>query len=223
MVRKIFLSLALLGAPALATTVITVSGGDTNTGLSGVYIDVNGTPTAIGWMGGIDVSGTGIVPLVYRLDLSASLSTGNFNIVPDFSDPAADQRVAWLMQNEWPSTFYTGATLQTQGAAFQLAIWDILLDSGAAAGFGTRTQAAGVVSQSTGSTATPTAVILAAQQYETLSAGKTAAGFGVIYAVGSGVETLMGPTPEPAAMILICSGLAMIAVGRLRRRRSSPL
>jgi hypothetical protein len=222
MVLKILLLLSLLTAgQAFATSTLTVVGPDNATGLSNLWIDENGTPTQAGWVGGLDVSGTGIVPLVYCVQLSVGITNGTYNTVLDFSDPAADQRVAWLMEYEWPSSFYSGSQLQIQGAAFQLAIWDILVDGGD--GFGTATTKAGNVSQSTGSTATPAAVITAATQYESLSFGKTATSFGVVYdntviGTGAAAQNLMGATPEPAAMVLICSGLAMIAVGCVRRR-----
>jgi hypothetical protein len=227
----------LSACPALATTMV-VNSIDTATGVTpwSLWIDINGTPTNIWFAGGIDVTVGGYSRMLYCVDLLTDINVpGTYDTALDFTNTAAFQRVGWLMQNEWPSTSgYTGAALQTQGSGFQLAIWDILLDSGAAAGFGTATKAAGVVSQSTDSTHPTTAAVLAAaQQYEADSivngVPKTSAYGDVYYSWDTNdlrVQTLMGPTPtdggpsapEPAAMILICSGLAMIAVGCVRRR-----
>jgi len=191
---------------------------------------VNGTNEQLWFAGGLDVTVDGASRLVYCVDLLTTINVpGTYNTVTDFADTANLERVGWLMQNEWPTSSYTGATLQTQAAAFQLAIWDITNDSGN--GFGTATTRAGIVSQSTdASHPTIAAVLLAANKYEADSLNKTSA-YGIVYhntTIDSNhtiVQTLMGPppnnpltaTPEPTAVILIFSGLAMIAVGRFRR------
>ena len=236
MIRKVLLSLALLSAcPALATTLI-VNDIDRATGVAenSLWIDIGGTPTKVWFAGGIDVTVGGYNRLLYCVDLLTDINVpGTYTTALDFSDTVNLQRVGWLMQNEWPSTSgYTGADLQTQGSAFQLAIWDILQDGGD--GFGTNTAggAVGLVSQSTGSIPTTPEVLAAAIQYEADSivngVPKTSP-YGDVYDIwdlnGHRVQTLMGPTPddpgpnapEPAAVILIFSGLALIGVSRLRR------
>jgi hypothetical protein len=232
MVRKVLLSLVFLSVwPALATTMI-VNDIDRATGVAeySLWIDINGAPTNLWFAGGIDVTVGGYSRVLYCVDLLTDINVpGTYSTALDFSDTAPLKRVGWLMQNEWPSTSYTGAALQTQGSAFQLAIWDILQDNGD--GFGTNTNAAGLVSQSTGSNPTTSAVLTAAIQYEADSivngVPKTSP-YGDIYhnwdANGIRVQTLMGPSPddggpsapEPTAIILIFSGLALIGLSRLR-------
>ena len=229
-IKTLVLIAVLTACPAFATTII-VNNIDSATGLTNaLWLNVNGTNEQLWFAGGLDVTVDGASRLVYCVDLLTTINVpGTYNTVTDFADTANLERVGWLMQNEWPTSSYTGATLQTQAAAFQLAIWDITNDSGN--GFGTATTRAGIVSQSTDpSHPTIAAVLLAANKYETDSLNKTSA-YGVVYhnttmdGNNTIVQTLMGPppnnpltaTPEPTAVILIFSGLAMIAVGRLRR------
>ena len=221
MVPRLYLLLAFLTAGQASAATIIVVGADSASGVSGLWIDENGAATQASWVGGIDITAAGYNRMVYCADLFTNISVGTYNTVLDFSDPATYQRVAWLMQYEWPSAIYTGSTLQTEGAGFQLAIWDILTDVGD--GFGTTTTAAGRVSQSTNSSyATDSAVLAAALKYETDSLGKTSTSFGVVYhntdSNNNTVQTLMGTTPEPATLAMIFGGLALIAVGRFRRR-----
>ena len=231
MALKILVLIAVLTAcPAFATTII-VNNIDSATGLTNaLWLNVNGTNEQLWFAGGLDVTVDGASRLVYCVDLLTTINVpGTYNTVTDFADTANLERVGWLMQNEWPTSSYTGTTLQMQAAAFQLAIWDITNDSGN--GFGTATTRAGIVSQSTdASHPTIAAVLLAANKYEADSLNKSSA-YGVVYhnTTMDGnhtiVQTLMGPspdnpltaTPEPTAVILIFSGLAMIAVGRFRR------
>jgi hypothetical protein len=191
----------------------------------------DGSNTQLYFAGGIDLTIAGQTRLVYCVELNRNITVpGDYNTTMDFSDTASLERVGWLMQNDWPSspTFgYTGVALQEHGAAFQLAIWDILTDNGN--GFGTSTTPSGTVSQSTDPNhPTDANVLTYAAAYELLSAGQTSK-YGVVYhntdSNGITVQTLMGPTPdsgpsapEPAAVILIFSGLALIGLGRLNRR-----
>jgi hypothetical protein len=138
---------------------------------------------------------------------------------------ASLEHVSWLLQNRWPST-------PTEGAALQLAIWDIVTDG--ADGFA---PGAGIVTESTGSNATDSTVLADAIQYERDSShGESAPG--IVYHNYSGttrVQTLMGPNPdptdpnpgpvpvpEPAALLLIIfQGIALTGVSclcGLRRR-----
>jgi hypothetical protein len=219
---------------------ILVSGVDSSLGLQqSLYIDENGTPTQIYWAGGINITVDGYNRVVFCVELFTDIYLNtSYNTTMDYPDTANLERVAWLLQYESPSApTYTGTTLQTQGAGLQLAIWDIIENNGD--GFGTATATTGSVSQSTDpNNPTNPAVLLAAQQYEAASVGKISASGIVYYNVtvngGTAVQNLMGtimeahndggpsPAPEPAAVILILSGLAMIAVGRLHRRSSSP-
>jgi hypothetical protein len=235
MIRKVLLSLVLLSAwPALATTLI-VNNIDTATGVTpwSLWIDIGGAPTNLWFAGGIDVTVGGYNRILYCVDLLTDINVpGTYTTALDFSDTVNLKRVGWLMQNEWPSTSgYSGAALQRQGSAFQLAIWDILQDGGD--GFGTNIPggAVGLVSQSTGPNPTTPDVLAAAIQYEAdsiLNGVPLTSPYGDVYKIwdlnGHKVQTLMGPTPddggpnapEPAAVILIFSGLALIGLSRLR-------
>jgi hypothetical protein len=156
------------------------------------------------------------------VDLFTNISFGSYNTTLDFADTPNLKRIGWLLENQFPVT-------QLQGAAFQLAVWDIVHDN--ADGFA---PGAGKVSQST-DVAHPTdlGVLAAAVQYEAVSVGQSST-FGIVYhnvtlSGGLPAQNLMGPhatdggpspkTPEPAALLMIVSGLALIGLGRLRRAR----
>jgi hypothetical protein len=238
MVLNRFLLFALLTVcPAVANTIL-VSGVDSSLGLQqSLYIDENGTPTQIYWAGGIDITVDGYTRAVFCVELFTDIYLNTtYNTTMDYPETANLERVAWLLQDEWPSApTYTGAALQTQGAGLQLAIWDIMENNGD--GFGTAATSTGSVSQSTDpNNPTNPAVLLAAQQYEALSAGRSSTSGIVYYNVtvngGAAVQNLMGtsmeahddggpsPVPEPGTVILMLGGLAMIAANRLRRRAS---
>jgi hypothetical protein len=139
------------------------------------------------------------------------------NTVVDFADTVNLQRVAWLVQN-----YAQGLTAQIQGAAFQLAIWDIIEDSGD--GFNS-----GTVAKSTDvNHPTDPNVLAQAVTYEILSVGSyihediyhntTSCGAPVqnlvsyIYADGG-----PGGAPEPRDAVLVLGGLALIWAGRFRK------
>ena len=226
--KGLILLVLFAACPAVANTIV-ITGVDTAVGyLNSLWIYDNGTNSQVYFAGGIDVTVDGYSRLLYCVDLDTNINVpGTYSTTIDFTDSAALQRVGWLMQNYWPSAIYTGAALQVHGAAFQLAIWDIITDNGD--GFGTTTTHAGKVSQSTNTShTTDSAVLAAAILYETESVGKSS-NYGVVYhntSSGTTVQTLMGPTvtdngpspiPEPSAIILIFSGLALIGLSRLRR------
>jgi hypothetical protein len=206
-----------------------------------LYIYDSGSNSQLYFAGGMDLTilapGAISYPrLVYCVELERNiLVPGNYSTAMDFSDTDSLKRVGWLMQNYWPSspTFdYKGVELQDHGAGFQLAIWDILQDSGN--GFGTASLPgvpgipAGTVSQSTDlNNPTDPNVLADAVEYELLSEGQSS-DYGIVYknwdSNGIEVQTLMGPTPddgpsapEPADVILIFSGLALIGLSRMRR------
>jgi hypothetical protein len=216
MLLKSFLSLALLSVwPAVANTII-VSGTDSALG-ENVYIYENGTNKQV-WAGGIDIKVDGYTRLAFCIELFVNISISTYNTTLDFSDTSANiQRVAWLLQNQYP-------TSAAAGAGFQLAVWDIMTDNGD--GF-----SAGLVRKASSGTATNATVLADAIGYETASSGKKSSVEFVVYhnstTKGVAVQTLMGPwptdggpfpeTPEPAAIVMIFSGLVLIGLGRLRR------
>ena len=231
MLLKRFLLFALLTAcPAVANTII-VTGVDSGLGLQqSLYVDENGASTQIYWAGGIDINVDGYMRQVFCVQLFTDIYLDTtYDTVMDYANTPNLQRVSWLLQNEFPGAPLTGANLQVAGAAFQLAIWDIIEDNGD--GFATGD---GKITQSTdASHPTNPAVLLAAQQYESESLNQTST-YGVVYQNflnGTPMQNLMGipvtdggpsAAPEPTAVILIFSGLAMIAVSRLRRRGNTP-
>jgi len=223
------LLVALFSAvPVLANTIIVNAVDNAYGWQNSLYIDESGTNEQLYFAGGIDISVDGYSRLAYCVDLFTNVNVpGTYATTMDYADTPNLKRVGWLMKNEWPSApSYTGAALQLQGAAFQLAIWDIMVDGGN--GFD-----AGQVQKSTdASHPTDPGVLAAAIQYETDSLGKSAV-YGIVYhnvTTGSNpvtVQTLMGRnatdggpsvTPEPGVVLLISSGLALIVLGRLRRR-----
>ena len=216
MSRQLIL-LALLGAsPCLATTLLYVVGEDTLG--ENIYINENGTVTQA-WAGGLDINvgGTGDgsngdARVVLCVQLTVSIGKGTYDTVIDFADTtpfntANLERAAWLVDHDYPTSPVTGAALQ-------LAIWDIMQDSGD--GFN-----AGYVQAATGTHATDPTVLADAINYETISVGK-ATPLAYVYIDttlgGAAVQDLIGQTPEPAAIVLMVSGLVLIGLSRLRRR-----
>ena len=131
MLLKSVLLLVVSAAPALANTII-VNNVDTTLGEYSLYINETGTNTSAYWVGGIGISVDGYSRSVFCVQLFTDIYLNTtYDTVMDYSDTANLKRVGWLLQNEVPTAaLYTGAALQTAGAAFQLAIWDIIEDNG---------------------------------------------------------------------------------------------
>ena len=222
MVLKGLLLLVVSAAPALANTII-VNNVDTTLGEYSVYLNENGVNTSAYWAGGILITVDGYARSVFCVQLFTDIYLNTtYTTTIDFSDTANLKRVGWLLQHEFPVG-------QVAGAAFQLAIWDIIEDNGD--GFGTKTKTAGTVSQSTdANNLTSSAVLTAAVKYEADSLGKSS-DYGAVYHNYLGatpMQNLMGapvtdggpsPAPEPSAIFLMIGGLALIGLGRLRLGR----
>lgn len=220
-ILKNFILLALLSAcPALANT-ITVTGVDNALGMGSLWIHTDqqnngGSNEQVYWSGAIDINVDGYIRQVFCVQLFTNIYIGNtYNTTMDLADTPNLKRVGWLLQNEFPTT-------QLDGAAFQLAIWDIIEDDGN--GFDT-----GKVAKSTDLDHPTDPVLLTAiATYERDSAGMSST-YGVVYHNYLGdtpMQNLMGipitdggpsPAPEPATVLMIFGGLALIGVSRLRR------
>jgi hypothetical protein len=188
-----------------------------------LWIDENGTNTQLYWAGGINASVDGHPRVLWCVQLLVDINLNTtYNTTVDFADTPNLQRVGWMMQNQ-----VAGVTTQLQGAAFQLAVWDIMEDNGDGFAAG-----AGKVTQSTDPThPTDPAVLAAAAQYESASAGKSYTWIPIYHNVttttGSPVQNLAGPlvndggplsfTPEPGDLALVLGGLALMAAGRWRK------
>ncbi|MEO8369227.1 MAG: PEP-CTERM sorting domain-containing protein [Candidatus Solibacter sp.] len=216
-IRKIALLLLLTACPALANTII-VTSLNASLGLQqSLYFNEDGVAAQAYWVGAINISVDGYSRETFCVDLFTNISFSSYSSAMSFPDTGNLRRVGWLMQNQYPIT-------QIQGAAFQLAIWDIMHDNGD--GFN-----AGRISKST-DVAHPTdaAVLAAAANYETVSVGQSST-YGIIYHnatfSGTPVQNLVGrnisdggpsAVPEPADLILVGSGLALIVLGRRRSK-----
>jgi hypothetical protein len=190
---------------------------------STLWISEKGTDSQLYWAGGINAT---IDDKYTRVLWCVQLFTGiglhtNYNTTIDWADTPQLARAGWLVQNVAPTL-----TSQTQGAAFQLAIWDIIQDNGD--GFA---PGAGTVYQATKHTTDPN-VLSQAVQYETISAGKSFPWIPVYNNVtinGQLVQNLIGPltydggplseAPEPADAGLVVSGLVLIGIGSWRAKR----
>jgi hypothetical protein len=228
MVPKKFILLALLTVcPVLANTLF-VNGVDGALGMGSFWIhtdqllglpgDTAGGNEQVYWAGAIDITVDNYVRQVFCVQLFTEIGIGGaYSTTMDFSDTPNLERLGWLLKNEFPTT-------ALEGAAFQLAFWDIIEDNGN--GFDV-----GKVSKSTDSdNPTPAARVTAATKYETDSAPYTAI-YGVVYHNTTfgvppvPVQNLMGgpvtdegpsPAPEPATVLMIFAGLALIGLSRQR-------
>src|ERR1039458_5334425 len=132
MIPKSIILLALWTACTAFGNTIIVTGIDSAMGIQSISMDENGSATPIYWSGAIDINVNGYIRQVFCVQLFTDIYLNTtYDTVMDYSDTANLKRVGWLLQNEFPTAaLYTGAALQTAGAAFQLAIWDIIEDNG---------------------------------------------------------------------------------------------
>ncbi|HTP30667.1 MAG TPA: hypothetical protein VMJ75_00745 [Candidatus Acidoferrales bacterium] len=225
-VARLLTALVVCSGSLCADTII-VTGLDTPLGeQSTLWINEKGTNTQLYWAGGINakVDNT-YTRTMWCVQLFVDISVNTtYNTTIDWADTPQLERVAWMIQNIAP-----GLTTQTQGAAFQLAIWDIIEDNGDGFAVG-----AGNVYKSTSSqNPTDSTVLTLATQYETQSVGQ-AFMYEPVYhnvTVGNGtpVQNLIGPVPydggplgnapEPADVGLVLSGLGLIAIGGWQRKK----
>ena len=185
-----------------------------------LWINEDGVATQLFWAGGINgtIDGHARVRWCVELFVNIGLNT-TYNTVLDWADTPNLKRAAWMMQNQ-----VQGVTTQIQGAAFQLAIWDVIEDGGD--GFN-----AGRVAKSTSAThPTDAAVLAQATSYEGASLGKVYLYEPVYHNAtlsGTHVQNLMSPifndggpesfAPEPKDVSMVLGGLVLILLGRYRK------
>jgi len=215
----------LFAALCCANSII-VNSVDTPLGLQNtLYINENGSNTQLFWVGGINATIDGHARVVWCAQLFVDINLNTtYNSTVDFADTAQLQRVGWMMKN-----LVQGVTTQLQGAAFQLAIWDIIEDNGDGFNAG-----AGKVYKSTSTQhPTDTTVLALAAQYEAQSLGKLYEWVPVYHNVtvkgGTPVQELIGPivndggplseAPEPRDAGMMLGGLSLIGLAWRRRRR----
>jgi hypothetical protein len=150
---------------------------------------------------------------VFCVDLFTSISYGvydSFTLAP--RPERYEDRAAWLYHN-----LYNPATVNTQalGAAFQIAIWDIVHDGGDGINAG----------RIRSNSSTNASVVTAWQNYLTASAGQSYFGVNTYVNSRSNVpaQTLMGgvrevDNPEPGTLVMMSAGLGLVWI-RLRRKR----
>jgi hypothetical protein len=223
-VQAVVLILLMCGVGSSATIVVT--GIDTAHGEQNLWMNEDGVDVQQYFVGDLFIrvtSGTkNYNRTAYCVDLftDINLNTTYNTVVEHPSDVVGrpnQGRVSWLIQN-----YAASVTTAAQGAAFQLAIWDIVHDNGD--GF-----TSGRVQQAKTHT-TPSDVITQALTYESLSLGKTSNGAYVYQnsTTNGGVEAqmLMGPafsdggpypTPEPSTLLMV--GGAVVVGWQIRRKR----
>jgi hypothetical protein len=219
MLTKNLIVLALLSTSAALANSIIVVGTHTSLGQN-IWMNetLNSTSTNFeAWSGGIDIKVDGYSRVVFCVDLFTDINVGTYNAVLGAPGTPQLQRVAWLLQNQYP-------TNKNNAAGFQLAIWDIIHDNGD--GF-----TAGMVRRSTDArNPTSNTIVTTALGYETASLGKSstkAVVYHISNSAGLSMQTLMGAwpndggpydeTPEPTAKVLVVSGAALIGISRVRR------
>ena len=202
-------TLALIGIFQLTSwaTTITVTGVDSSHG-ENLRLRADGIDENV-WAGAILIDLNAYMPkTVFCVDLFSSIGLETLTVnVLDVSTINNGTRAAWLFNNYWPQV-----ATQADGAALQLAIWDVVHDNGD--GF-----SAGRVQQALNS-ATFEAVFAQARTFELMSAGQSSTN-ATIYTDVKGAtvhQRLMGapltPTPlsvgavpEPATYMMMGSGL----------------
>jgi hypothetical protein len=214
-----------LSVPASAHT-IEVTGTNNSLG-ENTYLLENGTDTATyAGEGNILLDGTtNRTAFCVAIFVDISIGVVYNTVLTDITSVANGARVGWLLDNVLPAIITSsptyGSTAQ-QGAGLQMAIWDIVNDSGD--GF----NAGGVRSASD----TDAIALNDAKYYESLSAGKSADAWvymNFAQSNGAPAQTLMGfvsttdggPTvPEPGTFGFVTVAPVLLAAG-LRYRSTA--
>ena len=207
----------------LSATIV-VTGVDTAHGESSLWMNEDGVDVQQYFVGDLFIrvssGGKNYNRTAYCVDLFTDINLNTtYNTIVEHPNDVVGRpnqgRVSWLIDN-----YAASVTTAVQGAAFQLAIWDIVHDNGD--GF-----TSGRVQQATSHTM-PSGVITQALTYESLSLGHSSNGAYVYQnstAGGTEAQMLMGPavkdggpypTPEPSTWLM--TGGALIAAWFFRRK-----
>jgi hypothetical protein len=192
-----------------------------------LWINDQGANTQLYWAGGLNARVDGYARVLWCVQLQVDISLGvTYTTTVDWADTPRLQRVGWLVQN-----VAAGLTTKVQGAAFQLAIWDIMEDNGDGFAAG-----AGTIYQSTSKkNPTDAAVLALTQQYENQSLGKLYEWAPVYHNVTvntrTPVQNLIGlltynggpysEAPEPDGLWLVIGGAGLIVAARWLRRENT--
>ena len=220
-IKLVLLALAAMTAGSASANTIIVTGLNGALGLQqSLYFDEDGVSTQAYWVGAIIISLDGYTRDTFCVDLFTDISFNSYNSMLEVPNSDTQKRIGWLLENQFPTT-------AIQGAAFQLALWDITHDNGD--GF----DAGRITKSSNAAHPTNPLVLAAASAYEAASVGMSST-YGVVYHNttfnGVAVQNLIGlpvtdggpsAMPEPADVVLIGSGLLLIVLGRQRWRRSA--
>jgi len=212
---KSLAAMLILGASAVTASTITIDSVDWGRGGMVDFLE-NGSPVT-GYAGAIMGTYNGGPTLTFLcVDLFTDISYGTYGSTTIFPRPWRNEdRVAWLYETQLGTI--TSAEL---GEALQLAFWDIVHDNGDGPG-------AGAVAASA---STPAAVVAAWINFVSMSVGQSSANVSIFrnYNLGdlSPAQNLIGPlqsdtvnAPEPATGFLLLTGIGLVGVSRLRKRK----